>query len=298
MNRRKFILTGAAGVGGAMLGSLGAFPGSSKEKFDPFEVVPLGQTGIRAPRISLGTGFKGYQRSSAQTRMGKKKFERLLRESYDRGVRQFDMADLYGSHSYIRPALNGLYRQDYVILSKIWFREGGIPESERPDADVVVKRFLKELNTDYIDIVLLHCTVSPNWPQEQRKQMDILYELKHKGVIRALGVSCHTLGALEAAANEPWVDTVNARINPYGVKMDGAPEKVVPVLKKIHAAGKGVVGMKIVGEGKFSDDSAKLNKSIDFALNLGCVDIMTVGFRKIEELDDFASRVSKVEKAA
>ena len=53
-----------------------------------------------------------------------------------------------------------------------------------------------------------------------------------------------------AAANEPWVDSVHTRINPYGMSMDGPVDKVVPVLQKLHAAGKGVVGMKIIGEGR------------------------------------------------
>jgi hypothetical protein len=64
----------------------------------------------------------------------------------------------------------------------------------------------------------------------------------------ALGVSCHSLDALRAAAREPWAESVHARINPYGMSMDGPPEQVAPVLKDIHAAGKGVVGVKIIGE--------------------------------------------------
>ena len=112
----------------------------------------------------------------------------------------------------------------------------------------MIDRFLKEIGTDYLDLVLLHCVESAKWPDELRKQMDIMARYKQKGAIRAHGVSCHTLAALEAAADEPWVDSVHARINPYGMSMDGPPEKVAPVLKKLHRAGKGVVGMKIIGE--------------------------------------------------
>jgi len=279
-----------------MFGYWGSASVIKSPKYDPFEIVSLGKTGIKASRISLGTGYKGWKRSSNQTRLGKEKFERLIRESYERGVRMFDMADLYGSHPYLTPALKGIPRSEYVILSKIWFRPRGLPEDERPNADIVVQRFLKELKTDYIDIVLLHCTVSPNWPKEQERYLETLAKLKEKGIIRAHGVSCHTLEALNAAANESWVDSVNARINPYGVSMDGPPEKVVPILKKIHQSGKGVVGMKIVGEGKFRNDMEKLNNSIQFVLNLGCVDVMTVGFEKIEELDDFAERVRQISR--
>ena len=210
----------------------------------------------------------------------------------------FDLADLYGTHPYIIPSLQGIPRDRYAICSKIWFRPGGIPEAERPDADVVVQRFLKEIGTDYLDLVLLHCVESGAWPDELRKQMDILAKLKEKGVIRAHGVSCHSIPALEAAANEPWVDSVHTRINPYGMSMDGPPDKVVPVLKKLHAAGKGVVGMKIIGEGRLRNDPERRDASARFVLELGCVDVMNVGFEKVEEIDDFAARVRKVPRPA
>jgi aryl-alcohol dehydrogenase-like predicted oxidoreductase len=185
-------------------------------------------------------------------------------------------------------------RKEYVISSKIWWRTGGIPERERPDADVVVKRFLKELKTDYIDLVLLHCVSSGKWPEEMSKYMEILEKLKKKGAVRAHGVSCHSVGALNAAAEEPWVDSVHARINAYGARMDAPPEQVVPALKKLHEAGKGVVGMKLIGEGTFRDSDEKRDGSVRFVLGLGCVDTMIVGFERIEEVDDFAARVRKV----
>ncbi len=240
----------------------------------------------------------GGNRQSNQTRLGKEKLEALIRGAYERGVRVFDLADLYGSHPYLLPALTGIPRDNYQVITKIWFRPGGIPEKERPDADVVVNRFLKEIGTDYLDLVLLHCVDNPAWPDQLRRQMDLLAQLKQKGIIRAHGVSCHSLPALEAAAKEPWVDSVHARINPYQMTMDDKPEKVVPVLQKLHAAGKGVVGMKIIGEGRLRNDPEKRDASARFVLGLGCVDVLNVGFEKLEEIDDFAARVRKVERKA
>jgi hypothetical protein len=109
-----------------------------------------------------------------------------------------------------------------------------------------------------------------------------------------VGVSCHSIPALEAAANERWVDSVHTRINPYGMSMDGSPEQVVPVLKKLHATGKGVVGMKIIGEGRLRNDPEKRQASARFVLGLGCVDVLNVGFEKSEEIDDLAAAVRKV----
>lgn len=293
--RREFLEKSALGVGGVLLGAPLARAAEARSRtFEPFERVRLGRTKLEFSRVGMGTGVRGGNRQSNHTRMGKEKLEALLRGAYERGVRWFDLADLYGTHPFLIPALKQMPRSEFGIVSKIWWRSGGIPEKERPAADAVVNRFLKEIGTDYLDLVLLHCVESATWPEQLRKQMDILARLKDKGVIRAHGVSCHSLAALEAAAGEPWVDSVHARINPYGAVMDGPAEKVMPVLKKIHDAGKGVIGMKLIGEGRFRDSDEKKDHSIRFALESGCVDLLNVGFEAVTEVDDLAARVRKV----
>src|SRR5215471_1427682 len=246
IKRRDFLKSSAIGVGGLMItGGVARSAEKPTSRFDPYAKVQLGKTDLKMSRVCLGTGMRGGNRESNHTRMGKEKFQALIRGSYERGVRVFDLADLYGTHPYLIPALKDIPRDNYMIISKIWWDKGGIPEPERPDADVVIPRFLKELGTDYIDLVLLHCVRSPKWNEELDKQMNILANFKRKGTIRAHGVSVHALPALETAAKEPWVDSVHARINPYGMSMDGPADQVAPALKKLKAAGKGVVGMKI-----------------------------------------------------
>jgi aryl-alcohol dehydrogenase-like predicted oxidoreductase len=297
IQRREFVKRSALSLGGILAGVPLATAAESKPAFfDPYETVGLGQTKLKLSRFCLGTGMSGNNRQSNHTRMGKQKLEALLQGGYDRGIRVFDLADLYGTHPYLLPALKGIPRDKYAIITKVWLHPGGLQESERPGAEVAVNRFLKEIGTDYLDLVLLHCMSSPKWPEEQRQHMDGLARLKDKGIIRAHGVSCHSIAALEAAAAEPWVDSVHARINPYGMSMDDKPEKVVPVLKKLHAAGKGVVGMKIIGEGKLRNDAEKRDESARFVLGLGCVDVLNIGFEKVEEIDDFAGRVRKVSR--
>ena len=303
MKRREFLARSIAGAGGILLASKLACCGRAVEPkietFDPYGHVPLGKTKLKVSRVGFGTGMRGWMRQSNQTRLGKEKFEALLRAAYERGVRLFDVADLYGSHPYLAGALAEIPRRDYIVVSKIWGHpNSGLPEKQRPSPDVVVERFLRELNTDYIDLILLHYITSAKWPEEVSTQMAMLAKLKKKGIVRAHGVSCHSLPALEAAANEPWVDSVHARINAYGVQMDGPPAKVAGVLKKLHQAGKGVVGMKLIGEGQFRNSDEKRNESIRYVLSLGCVDTMVVGFEKVEEIDDFAARVRKVKVPA
>src|SRR5258708_6082714 len=81
----------------------------------------LGKTGIETTRLALGTGVHGGNRQSDQTRMGFEKLVPLFRHAYDRGVRFFDLADLYGTHIYFREAFNfvtnkKLKREDFTIL--------------------------------------------------------------------------------------------------------------------------------------------------------------------------------------
>ena len=295
IKRRDFIKQSALGVGGLIVGAqLGNAGDAAAKYFDPYALIPFGRTGLKFSRVCMGTGMRGSKRQSNQTRLGREALEKLLRDAYERGVRTYDLADLYGTHDHIPTAFDGIPRDRYQLITKIWWNKGGIPEPERPDADVVVARFLKELKTDYIDLLLLHCVTAPNWPEQLRSQMEILTKLKAQGKVRTLGVSCHSIAALEASVTEPWVESVHTRINPYGMTMDGPPDTVVPVLKKLHAAGKGVVGMKIIGEGRLRNDDARRDESVKFALTLGCVDVLNVGFEKLEEVDDLAARVRKV----
>ena len=116
--------------------------------------------------------------------------------------------------------------------------------------------------------------------------------LKAKKIIRAHGVSVHSLEAMEACVENPWVDVVHVRINPYGESMDKKdPAEVIPVIEKLHKAGKGVIGMKLIGNGKFRNDSEKIDASLKYVLGLGTVDMIIVGFELPEQIDNYIGRV-------
>jgi len=298
MDRRKFLTSTLAGAGGMILGCSGAKgKRAAGGPPGPFEIVPLGKTGLKTTRVGLGTGMRGGRRQSDHTRLGRERLEGLVRAAYARGIRLFDMADLYGTHPFVGRALKAMPRDSYVLVSKIWVRRGGIPEPERPGANILLDRFRKELGTDYVDVVQIHCMTAKTWTDEQKKQMDLLEDLKAKGIVRAHGVSCHSLDALQRAAEHPWVDVIHARVNAFGAAMDGPPEKVAPILKTARANGKGVIGMKLVGEGRFRNDGDKKDESIRWALGPGNVDAMVVGCLSEAEIDDFCGRVAKIVKA-
>ena len=296
LTRREFLVRSvSAGAGTLILAKTALASEGNKPLLirDPLQITELGRTGIKTTFLGMGTGFSGGNRSSNITRAGVA--ESLIREAYEKGIRFFDCADSYGTHPFAAEALKGFPREKYTIFTKMWVGQGGVPEPERPEADVVIDRFRKELNTDYIDLVQIHCMTDALWTDKQKKQMDKLESLKAKNIIRAHGVSVHSLEAMEAAADSPWVDVVHVRVNPYGEAMDKKdPALVIPVIEKLHKSGKGVIGMKLIGNGNFRNDSEKIDASLKYVLGLGTIDLITVGFENPEQIDNYLARIRKV----
>jgi len=304
MKRRDFLKTGATvGAGTLVVTSslqtrAGQTPAELKKQrkpkkpfsTDPCAIVPLTDK-VSCTRLGFGTGMRGYNRTSDITRMDETKAIGLLKYAYDKGLRLFDLADLYGSHPIVAKALDGKPRDSYTLISKLWYHDGGLPEAERPDPDVVIKRILKECKTDYIDVLQIHCMMDGNWAGKFEKQMEIMERLKEEGLIRAHGVSCHANTALEVASKTLWTDTVHVRINHDGARMDGSVDDVVKVTRACHESGVGVVGMKVLGEGTFANDPDKRKKSVDFVLNLNCVDVFVAAFDEKEHIDELLTNV-------
>lgn len=291
MNRRTFI--GALGLGTAhLMFSNPLYANSRAFGADPLQTIELGNSGIKTTLIGMGTGVHATDRTSFLTRQDKDKSIGVIRHAYERGIRNFDLADTYGTHPLMAEALKKMDRESLTLTSKIWVLEGGIPEKERPDANIVVDRFRKELNTDYLDLVQIHCMVEENWTDTQKRQMEILDNLKAKGIIRAHGVSVHSLNAMKDALASPWVDVIHVRINPYGIAMDKPdPKEVVEVIHQLNKSGKGVIGMKLVGNGQLRNESKKIDNSLRFVLGLGSVNMMIVGFENTDQIDNYITRV-------
>ncbi|MCX7642263.1 MAG: aldo/keto reductase [Armatimonadetes bacterium] len=228
--------------------------------------VKLGSTRIIVPRLSFGTGTYGWGGSSAQTRLGFRECVRLLLTAYEHGITWIDSADQYGSHPHVREVLKSLDREKVIVTTKLTARSG---EQARQD----IQRFLKELDTDYIDIVLMHCVVDSNWAVTMRPVMDAMNEAKERGIVRAVGVSCHSISALKTAATHPWVDVILARLNYDGMNMDGKLNEVLLVLETAIRNGKGVYAMKVFGQGGLRRDP---ERAIRFVFESG-IPAATIG---------------------
>lgn len=287
MHRREFVCRSAAVAAGGFAWS--AFPhhlfAASKPK-ETSDVVTLGQTGVRGSRLALGTGTNGIRHESAQTRaLGCAGIAALFKLAYDNGVTFWDSADQYGSHPCMKEALKTIPRDKITILTKT---EAKTASEMRADLD----RFRQEIGSDYIDILLLHCLTNPDWPRERQGAMEVLSEAREQGIVRSHGVSCHSLGALRTAAKTDWVQIDLARINPAGAQMDADPATVLGVLREMRAAGKGVIGMKILGAGELRDRS---DECFQWALAQDCVDCFTLG---VQDAGQFQRTVKQVPAAS
>ena len=286
MQRRDFLRRTVTGVGATWLSrKLCALPpaDSLPRKYTAQDEVVLGSTGIRTSRLAMGTGTIGYGGASNQTRLGTSPFTRLLLDGYhENGLRFYDTADSYGSHPYVAAAVKQLPRDKVTVLTKTDNRD---PAGVRSDLD----RFRRELGIDYIDIVLIHCVTESDWTTRYRGVMDVLSEAKQKGVIRAHGVSCHSIGALRAAAASPWVEVDLVRLNPVGAHMDADAETVLGVIRQMRSSGKGIVGMKILGQGAMRD---RPSEAIHYALSSNVLDAFTIGAESRKEQDDLVHRIA------
>ncbi|HYA64675.1 MAG TPA: aldo/keto reductase [Candidatus Sulfotelmatobacter sp.] len=286
MRRREFLIRSASGLGAAWLSSNSILNAIATQpltaKFSASDTVTLGATGIQTSRLAMGTGTLGSGHHSNQTALGLKGLSDLLLNGYDHGLRFFDAADSYGSHPHVAEALRHVPRDKVTVLTKTWARD---PSTARADLD----RFRRELSTDYLDVCLMHCLTEADWTSRFRGVMDVLSEAKQKGIIRAHGCSCHTIEALRGAAKSPWVEIDLARISPIGAEMDADPSTVVSVLKEMKAAGKSVVGMKILGQGALRN---RQDEAIKYALSLGVLDAFTIGAESRQEQEDLIRRIA------
>lgn len=283
-SRRDF-LAGLAAAGTASWAGRWAAAASSQKApklSKASDRVTLGKTGLEPSLLGIGTGTHGGR---DQLMMGQDGFTRLVRHALDRGLRYIDTADAYQMHTFLRLALQDVPRDRYFLQTKTRAKH---PEVAKAD----IERFRRELRVDAIDTLLMHCMTKASWPTDMRPVMDVLQEAKHKGHVRAVGISCHGWDPLVASVDCDWIDVQLVRINPFGYAMDSQPAEVAAQIQKMHQRGRGILGMKIFGEGK-CDTPEKRLQSLQYVLGLGTVHAFTIGFVNIAQLDETMDMIEK-----
>jgi aryl-alcohol dehydrogenase-like predicted oxidoreductase len=285
-SRREFLI---AGLGASVLRST---PPARRAATD---WVALGKSDVKVTRLAFGTGtFSGQ----VQRDLGQQQFTRLVRHAYDRGIRFFETAESYaGMPEMLAAALKGLPRDSYRLMTKYSTPAHGPAPAQKID------QFRRQLNSEYIDILLLHCLRPPTWEKDYRDLEDGLSEAKSHKVILTHGASVHGLPALRTFPANRWLEIAMIRMNHNGARMDGpdthdidAPGDVNEVVKHtraVHAQGMGVISMKLCGEGQFTR-AADRNAAVKFAFDQAGVDCVTIGFKNTAEIDEAIARMDRV----
>jgi predicted aldo/keto reductase-like oxidoreductase len=290
ITRRRFLARTTLGAGAALAAPF-AWGGQATavapaKATTGADLVTLGKTGIKTSVLGLGTGTRSGRE---QRDLGVDGFVRLAREAFDRGIRYIDTADSYKTHPQVAAALKELPRGDIFLQTKTWAKNA---DQARADVD----RFRRELGVETLDTLLIHCMTKPRWPVDMRPVIDVLFEAKAKGQVRAIGVSCHSFEALTESAECDAMDVHLVRINPFQNRMDDTPEKVASQLQAMHEKNRGVIGMKIYGEGDFKTRRERLD-SLKYVLGLGTVQAFTIGFSTIEQIDETLALIEEATAA-
>jgi 1-deoxyxylulose-5-phosphate synthase len=248
LSRREFLQRTALVVGAALAAPPVLAVAAKRTAIDQ---VPLGQTGLKLSRLGIGTGSNS---GNVQYALGRESFIKLVRHAYDRGITYIDCAQSYRTFDWIGEAIKGLPREKLFLQSKI----PGQPQ----DILATIDRHRKAFNTDYVDSMLVHCMIKDRWTDEWKRVMDAFDAAREKKLILAKGVSCHSLPALRAATASPWTEVHLVRVNPQAYYVDGEKQayddpgnELPPVMQQLRvmrAKGRGVIGMKIIGNGTFT----------------------------------------------
>ena len=291
-SRRDFLKTSVAAT---VLGGLGgAIPARAAAKRTATDWVQLGKSNVRVTRLAFGTGTYGGR---VQRELGQEQFTKIVRHAYDRGIRFFETADAYrGMPPMLATALQGIPRDSYKLMTKFRLMDRDNPQP-------TIDRLRKDLNTEYLDIMLMHCVRTPTWPEDLKRLEDAFEEAKSKKIMVAHGASCHGLQALREFPGMQWLDVALLRMNHNGVRMDtlqmrdtddvGDVNEVVAHAKKIKEQGTGLLGMKLIGEGRFTNAEDR-DRAIKFAFDTGGVDAVTIGFKSTAEVDEAIERMERV----
>ena len=247
--------------------------------------VTLGRSGMKVTRLAFGTGTKGGQ---VQRSLGQDQFTSLVRYAYDSGIRFFETSETYGGmHEMLGIALKGIPRESYRLMTKVTTDNGKDPQT-------TIDELRRLAQTDYFDIMLLHVQHTAAWPSDTARWQDVILEAEHKQAVRTHGASVHGLPALRQVPGDKWLEIGMIRVNQKGVHMDaedprthglGNVSEVVTHVHEARKAGKGVISMKLVGEGTFNTRDDR-QASMRFAFRQAGVDSVTVGYKNRAEVDE------------
>ena len=236
------------------------------------ELVSLGCTRLRVSRVCFGALTIGPLQKDIPLDEG----AGIIIRALERGVNFIDTAASYRTYAYIASALSRWKRDDIVIASK---SHAYSQEEMRAD----VERCLRELGRDYVDIFLLHEQESRLTLKGHRPALEFLLRARDRGLVRAVGISSHTVEAVDAAADMEEIEIIHPMINKTGIGIkDGTRDDMLHAIKKAHSRGKGIYAMKPFGGGHLISQA---KSALSWVLSQKCIHSVAVGMGSKEEVD-------------
>lgn len=201
----------------------------------------LGRTGINVSELCFGALPMG----PLQKKMAPDAGAEIILLALAGGVNFIDTAQLYQTYEPIRRA-----------LKKADFRPIIVSKSMALDAEkmeIAVEECLQALEIDYIDIFHLHAARVPegeNVFKQRAGAWQVLLDYKRKGIIKAVGISTHSVPAVRLAAENDEVDVVFPIINKTGTGiLHGSTEEMETAINLCRQKNKGLYLMKALGGG-------------------------------------------------
>jgi aryl-alcohol dehydrogenase-like predicted oxidoreductase len=252
----------------------------------------LGRTCWKVSEISFGAWAIGGAWGSVDD----KESLAALHAALDRGVNFFDTADVYGDGRSERllAKLKRERKETFYIATKAGRRlPKQTPEGySRENLTMWIERSLRNLETDTIDLLQLHC---PHTEVFYRPEVfDVLDDLVMAGKIRHYGVSVEKVEEAIKAIEFPGVQSVQIIFNifrqrPADLFFELAQKRQVGILARVPLAS-GLLSGKITRESKFAkDDHRNFNRhgaAFDRGETFSGVDFET-GLKAVEELNQF-----------
>ena len=211
------------------------------------EYRELGKTGLRVSRLCFGTLTLGPLQARLEHAAG----VALLAKAYEKGVNFYDTAQSYGTYDFLRAHIKNVGRSHVIITSKSY-------ASSQIQAEAALYDALKALDTDYLDIMLLHEQVSASTLQGHQAALDSWSKAKEAGYLRAIGMSTHHVAAVRAAIMNEAIEVVHPLFNYAGFGIqDGDAAMMYAAMQECFWMGKGIYAMKALGGGHLRAQAAE-----------------------------------------
>lgn len=281
--------------------------------------IKLGRTDIEVSRLGIGTGTAHPSGHCAQALMDKKELADLLIFAFEQGINFWDTAFQYGTHSHIREALKQVNRKDIVIATKLPTTNkkdtlrnfnASLKELNVDYIDVCLLhgvRTDRELNTR---LPALHALLEFKRDGKVRavglsshglSALKAVTETPEIDVVWArinvdgLCMDTCTLGLYDQLASVSWIKKFVKPLIPkkFISIMRPAAElqkvsadelkKVEDILRITHSQSKGVVGMKVLAEGRLKN---KAKEAVEYVNELPFLDSFIIGMLNKDEIKE------------